>query len=121
MEEADGVIHADDGQVFLKPVKQGAAAEKQRSQQQNSQIDRIVAQGHVVFTQPGRNGEGAKLVYTADDGHYVLTGTPDALPRLWDSTHGTTTGAALLFNSQDDSVEVSGGKSSVVTETRAPR
>lgn len=129
MEQADGVIHADDGRVFLKPErteKSGAEAEKQPeqkqgSQKQNSQIQRMVAQGHVVFTQPGRKGEGEKLVYTADDGRYVLTGTPELLPRLWDSTHGTTTGVALLFNTQDDSVEVSGGKSSAVTETRAPR
>lgn len=116
MEQADGVIHADDGRVFLKPAKAGAEAEKQ-----GSQIERMVAQGHVVFTQPGRKGEGEKLVYTADDGRYVLTGTPETLPRLQDSTHGTTTGVALLFNTQDDSVEVSGGKSSAVTETRAPR
>lgn len=116
MEQADGVIHADDGQVFLRPAKGAGVAEKQ-----GSQIERIVAQGHVVFTQPGRKGEGAKLVYTAADGHYVLTGTPDALPRLWDSAHGTTTGVALLFNTQDDSVEISGGKSSAVTDTRAPR
>lgn len=122
MEQADGVVHADDGQVFLKPeqtVKKSAAPEA--SARQSSQIERIVAQGHVVFTQTGRKAEGEKLVYTADDGRYVLTGTPDALPRLWDSTHGTTTGAALLFNTQDDSVEVSGGKSSAVTQTRAPR
>ena len=121
MQQAEGVVHADDGQVFLKPAQAGRMAANQNSQKQSSQIERIVAQGHVVFTQPGRKGEGAKLVYTADDGRYVLTGTPDAMPRLWDSERGTTTGAALLFNSQDDSVEVSGGKSSAVTETRAPR
>lgn len=122
LEQADGVVHADDGQVFLKPeqaAKKGGVQED--SARQTSQIERIVAQGHVVFTQPGRKGEGEKLVYTADDGRYVLTGAPDALPRLWDSMHGTTTGAALLFNTQDDSVEVSGGKSSAVTQTRAPR
>src|SRR5579872_777868 len=121
MEQTDGVVHADEGQVFLKPAKSERTAEVQNSDKQNSQIERIVAQGHVVFTQPGRKGEGEKLVYTADNGRYVLTGTPDALPRLWDSTHGTTTGVALLFNTQDDSVEVSGGKLGAVTETRAPR
>ena len=79
----------------------------------------MIATGHVVFTQPGRKGTGEKLVYTADDGKYLLTGTEAALPQMWDRVHGTTTGAALIFNSQDDSVEVSGGKSSAVTETRA--
>ena len=79
----------------------------------------MIATGHVVFTQPGRKGTGEKLVYTADDGKYLLTGTEAALPQMWDRVHGTTTGAALIFNSQDDSVEVSGGKSSAGTETRA--
>ena len=73
----------------------------------------------MVFTQPGRKGDGDKLVYTADEGKYVLTGTEARPPRMWDRVHGTTTGAALIFNSQDDNVVVSGGKSSAVTETRA--
>jgi hypothetical protein len=35
--------------------------------------------------------------------------------------HGTTTGEQLIFNSQDDSVLVVGGKSGAVTDTRAPK
>jgi len=31
------------------------------------------------FTQPGRKGNGEKLVYTANDGSYVLTGTEQRL------------------------------------------
>jgi lipopolysaccharide export system protein LptA len=127
MDQGGAAIHADDGLVFLKPAqagarKPGAPAEAAGgATQSSSQIDRLIATGHVVFTQPGRRGDGEKLVYTADDGQYVLTGTPEALPRLSDSVHGTTTGTALLFNSQDDSVEVGGGKSSAITNTRAPR
>lgn len=113
----DEAIHADDAVVTLKPG--GKAAEQEGKA--NSGIEKMVATGHVVITQPGRRGEGAKLVYTADDGKYVLTGTPEAPPRLVDRVHGTTTGTALIFNSQNDSVEVSGGKSSAVTQTRAPR
>jgi lipopolysaccharide export system protein LptA len=118
----DEAIHADDAAVILKP--QGKAASgvpEQRRRKRNSEIESVVATGHVVMTQPGRRGEGAKLVYTADEGKYVLTGTPEAKPRLWDQVHGTTTGDALIFNSQNDSVEVSGGKSSAVTKTSAPR
>jgi lipopolysaccharide export system protein LptA len=118
-EQENEAIHADDALVYLKPEEKGKAAGAHPAKQ-NSEIDRVVATGHVVFTQPGRKGEGAKLVYTADDGKYVLTGTPAAPPRLWDRAHGTTTGAALIFDSQNDSVEVSGGKSSAVTVTRAP-
>lgn len=143
MEQATEVIRCDHGLVFLKPAQAGAkkpggagpnapsgestagqGAKGQNAQGatgQNSQIDHVIATGHVVFTQPGRKAEGEKLVYTADDGHYVLTGTPQALPRMTDSVHGTTTGSALLFNSQDDSVVVSGGKSSAVTDTRTPK
>jgi lipopolysaccharide export system protein LptA len=123
MEQSNEVIHADDGLVYLKPSQTGGKkpAASQNPQGQNSQIDHLVATGHVVFTQPGRKGEGEKLVYTADDGRYVLTGTPQAPPHLWDSVHGTTTGTALLFNSQDGSVEVNGGQSSAVTDTRAPK
>jgi lipopolysaccharide export system protein LptA len=125
VEQGTETIRCDDGLVYLKPAqtgaKQAATANPRANSQGDSQIDRLVATGHVTITQPGRKGEGEKLVYTADDEKYLLTGTPEKLPRLWDSLHGTTTGVALLFNSRDDSVEVSGGKSSAVTDTRAPR
>jgi lipopolysaccharide export system protein LptA len=134
-EQGDEVVHADDAVLFLKPAPPGAKsgpgiakpleaaasspAGPNPAPKQSSQLDHMIATGHVVFTQPGRRGTGEKLIYTADDGKYVLTGTEAALPQMWDRVHGTTTGAALIFNSQDDSVEVSGGKSSAVTETRA--
>jgi lipopolysaccharide export system protein LptA len=136
-EQSDEVVHADDAVMFLKPApasaKSGTGTTKPvvaaaagpagagagAALKQSSQLDHMIATGHVVFTQTGRKGTGEKLVYTADDGKYVLTGTEVALPQMWDRVHGTTTGAALIFNSQDDSVEVSGGKSSAVTETRA--
>ncbi|MGB9030805.1 MAG: LptA/OstA family protein, partial [Acidobacteriaceae bacterium] len=124
-EQSDEIIHADDALLFLKPAPV-AGATKQASQQPPQaggagQLDHMIATGHVVFTQPGRKGNGEKLVYTASDGTYVLTGTEAAPPQIWDRVHGTTTGAALSFNSQDDSIVVSGGKSSAVTETRAKK
>jgi lipopolysaccharide export system protein LptA len=140
-EQGNEVIHADDALLFLKPAaagsrsggqsgqnppppannsstSQAAAGSAPNSNRQNSQLDHMIATGHVVFTQPGRKGTGEKLVYTADDGRYVLTGTESTPPQLWDRVHGTTTGVALTFNSQDSAVEVNGGKSSAVTETR---
>ncbi|MGB7135163.1 MAG: hypothetical protein WBD46_07735, partial [Acidobacteriaceae bacterium] len=66
-------------------------------------------------------GQGEKLVYTADDGHYVLTGTASAHPTMWDQVHGTTTGEELRFNSENDTVQVLGGKGSAVTNTTAPK
>ena len=143
VDEDDGVLHCDDALLFLKPAEPspksgtpgaakaagaaagsgpgGGAGEKTGAGKQNSQLDHLIATGHVLVTQPGRRGDGAKLVYTADDGKYVLTGTVAARPTLWDRLHGTTTGEELVFNSQDDTVQVIGGKVGAVTETRAPK
>jgi lipopolysaccharide export system protein LptA len=125
-EDPDGVIHSDQAQVFLTPKttssqSAGKQPPEKPGEQDRSQIDHIVAIGNVVMTQPGRKATGEKLVCTADDGKYVLTGAPGNLPHVYDQVKGTTTGARLIFNSQDDSVVVSGGQSSAVTETRTPK
>ena len=121
-EQPTGVLHADQAQVYLSQ----AGADKP------AQLDHMVATGHVVLTQPGRRGTGEKLVYTASDSRYVLTGVPAQPPRLVDAQKGTTTGAALIFKGADDSVEVSSngsdaprqGSSTVhtrtVTDTHTP-
>ena len=80
-EDPNGVIHADQAQVYLTPAAETARGSSQR-RPSTSQFDRIVATGHVVITQPGRSGIGEKLVYTADDGKYVLTGAPGNPPAL---------------------------------------
>lgn len=116
-EDPSGTIHADDAQVFLAPA---AKAGEHRPQKTQSQVERVVATGNVVFAQPGRKGTGDRLVYTTSDGRYVLTGSPAKPPRVEDVAKGVTSGAKLIFDSQDDSVVVSGGQSSAVTETRAP-
>lgn len=113
-EDANGVLHSDEARIFLTPAVKGA-------KNQQAELDHVIATGHVVFTQPGRRGRGQMLVYTADDGRYVLTGSPGNLPRMEDAVKGTTTGNTLIFNSQDDSVVVSGGQSSAVTETRTSK
>ncbi len=123
-EDPNGVIHADQAQVYLTPAQKpaaGSVSQPTQTQPTQTQLERIVATGHVVITQPGRRGSGEKLVYTADDGKYILTGAPGNPPRIADQSKGTTTGATLIFNSQDDSVVVSGGQSSAVTDTRVPR
>ncbi|HLH36475.1 MAG TPA: LptA/OstA family protein [Alloacidobacterium sp.] len=114
---SNGTIRADRAEFFLAQAQKKpttAAAPE-------SQIEKIVASGHVLLIQPGRKGEGEQLVYTSADGRYVLTGTPSDPPRVMDAVKGTITGAALIFNDQDDSVEVSGGQSAAVTKTRAPK
>ncbi|HET8636374.1 MAG TPA: LptA/OstA family protein [Acidobacteriaceae bacterium] len=127
--DAAGVIRADEAEVYLTAAKKGAPVPHSSKSglsgppsggKGQGPLERIVATGHVEVTQPGRRGIGEKLVYTAQDGKYVLTGAPGEPPRIVDEAKGTTSGTTLIFNSQNDSVEVSGGQSRAVTETRAP-
>lgn len=116
--DSAGTIRSDDAQIYLMPAAKTAAGQQAH---RTSELERIVASGRVVLTQSGRRGVGEKLVYTAADGRYVLTGAPGNPPRIEDAVKGTTTGSSLIFNSQNDSVVVSGGQSRAVTETRTPK
>src|SRR5271157_278293 len=80
-----------------------------------SQIDHIVAVGNVVVTEPNRRAVGDRLVYTAEDGRYFLTGNS---PSIFDAEHGTVWGDSLTFYSHDDRVLVESKRSSP-TITRA--
>jgi lipopolysaccharide export system protein LptA len=106
--------------LFLLPagtraVKDGATA------QAGAQVDRMVASGRVALSSQGRHGTGEQLVYTSENGEYVLTGTAAAPPRMTDPARGTVTGEALIFNSRDDSVSVEGGGRKTTTDTRTQR
>ena len=89
--------------------------------QQGSQLAKIVARGAVQLEQPGRKGTGEELTYTAEDGKFLLTGTAAVPPHLNDQVRGSVTGNALIFNDRDDSVIVKGGDSQAVTQTRVAR
>ena len=128
-QSADGTIHCDQAIAYLIPSASSSGpppstnGEMPSSTQANapgqSQIDRIVAVGHIVLDQPGRSATGDKLIYTAQDGNFTLTGAGPTQPRIVDQIHGTVTGASLIFNSRDDSVRVSGGQSRASTDTHA--
>ena len=80
------------------------------------QLDHMVAQDNVVVQQPKRRAEGQKLVYTAADDKFVLSGGP---PSIFDAEQGKITGVSLTFFRRDDRVLVEGGASNpVVTQTR---
>ena len=82
-------------------------------------LDHMTAQGDVTVQQPNRRAEGQKLVYTAADDKFVLTGGP---PSIFDAEQGKITGVSLTFFRRDDRVLVEGGAGSpVVTETRVAR
>jgi lipopolysaccharide export system protein LptA len=116
MRSTDGTVTADHVTVLLKSRE---AATASKAVAPPSQVDRIVAEGHVLIQQPNRRGTGEKLVYTANDGRFVMTGGP---PQIVDAQQGTVTGAALTFYSHDDKVLVEGGGSNrAVTTTRVSK
>jgi lipopolysaccharide export system protein LptA len=85
----------------------------------SGQLDRMVAQDDVVIQQPKRRAEGQKLVYTAAEDKFVLTGGP---PSIFDAEQGKITGVSLTFFRRDDRVLVEGGAGTpVVTQTRVAR
>ena len=76
-----------------------------------SRLDHMVAEGNVVIQQPGRKAEGQKLVYTASDDKFVLTG---GSPSIFDAEQGKITGVSLTFFRHDDRVLVEGQAGSPV-------
>ena len=115
--EADGAVTSSNAtELVLLPS--GNHAGKDGAE---AQVDTLTATGNVVVSSGARKGTGEKLVYTGDDGKFVLTGTASVPPRLTDPARGTVTGAALIFNSSDDSVSIEGGGRRTTAETLAPR
>lgn len=91
--QAPGEIRSDTQDVWLT------------KNEATSNVDRMIATGSVVMTEPGRNGRGDKLVYTAADQKAVLTGTN---ARLEDTEQGTTTGQELTYFVGGERVRVAG-------------
>ncbi len=80
------------------------------------QLDHMVADGAVSIIQRSRRAVGQKLLYTAGDEKFVLSGGP---PSIFDAERGKITGVSLTFFNRDDRVLVEGETSTpVVTQTR---
>jgi lipopolysaccharide export system protein LptA len=131
----DLTIASDQMDVFFEPSPQpsieGRAASPIQSRTSetplppqalsgsSSKLDKIVATGSIVITQPTRHATGEKLTYTAADDKFILTGGP---PSIFDAEHGKITGVSLTLLGHDDRVIVDGNSSSpAVTETRVVR
>ncbi len=123
---ATNTINAEQLDVYLKPADpdakgnptQPSAAPKKTvipGSDGPSQIDHMVAVGKVVVTGPNRRAVGDRLVYTADNEKYLLTGKS---PSIFDAEHGTVWGDSLTFYNRDDRVLVESKRSSP-TITRA--
>jgi lipopolysaccharide export system protein LptA len=119
---ATNTVNAKLVDVYLKPAdpdaKTSPSAQKKSiipGSEGPSQIDHMVAVGKVVVTGPNRRAVGDRLVYTADDGKYFLTGKS---PSIFDAERGTVWGDSLTFYSRDDRVLVESKRSSP-TITRA--
>ncbi|HEV2112547.1 MAG TPA: LptA/OstA family protein, partial [Terriglobales bacterium] len=121
MSSDQGRLTANELDIYLKPAQpQRQPAQQSRTQTAApSQIDHAIANGKVLLVQPGRRAIGERLVYTADDQKFVLTGTPQQLPEVDDLQRGTTRGDLLTFFRDEDKVLVQSA-SNVPAVTRTP-
>jgi lipopolysaccharide export system protein LptA len=127
VEDADGTMLAQQATAYLKAAaaKTDEAVKPEGSETSTGSaskasastgagvslgggVDRMVATGEIEIEQPGRKATGDRLVYTASDGMYVLTGDGKVLPKVVDALHGTSTGASLGFHASDEAVTILG-------------
>ncbi|MGA7295691.1 MAG: LPS export ABC transporter periplasmic protein LptC [Terriglobales bacterium] len=113
---SDVTMTAHEMTVFLRSRSESQAATLPGTP---GQVERIVAVGKVVVTQPARHATGDRLVYTAADDKFVLTG---GTPSIFDAERGKITGDSLTFYRHDDRVLVEGRETSpTVTRTQVAR
>ena len=106
---AGAVMNADTVQVLLLA----------RSGQGGSQLDRIVAEGDIRIEQGDRRATGERMIYTAQEQKFVLTGSKGHPPSIFDAEHGRISGDSLTFYTQGDKVLVGSGDSAKkLTPTR---
>ena len=111
LKSSNGTIRADHADVLLSPSTPSSGASRTANA---SQIQEIIAQGHVVLQQPSRKAVGNTMTYTAADEKYVLTG---GRPSIFDAERGLTTVDSLTFFSRNDTVLV-GSESPTRTVTQ---
>jgi lipopolysaccharide export system protein LptA len=115
-------INAQQIDIYLKPADSNSSATSSASAKSEipgsegpSKIDHMIAIGKVTATEPNRRAVGDRLVYTADDGKYYLTGKNAS---IFDAEHGQVWGDSLTFYSHDDRVLVE-SKAPAPTVTKA--
>lgn len=120
MSSINGTLKADHLDLYLTREESAKSAPSGLPRSQTpSQIDHAIAEGNVFLQQPSRTAQGEKLVYTAAESKYVLTGTSSHPPSLFDADRGTSQGDSVIFYSQDERVWVESSSSvRTVTQTR---
>ncbi|MGO8984793.1 MAG: LPS export ABC transporter periplasmic protein LptC [Terriglobales bacterium] len=115
---SDATMTSQRATVFLLPRSQSQAGTAAYPAMPG-QVDHIVAEEKVVITQPTRHATGDRLVYTAADDKFILTGGP---PSIFDAERGKITGDLLTFYRHDDRVLVEGKETApTVTRTQVAR
>ena len=118
LKSADSTLRADRAVVTLRAQNQQPPVPKAQDRKAPSQVQTIEATGNIRLQQPGRRAVGNRLVYTADEEKFVLTGTPASPPSIFDAEHGQVTGVSLTFFNRDDRVLVDSSNSMSITQTR---
>lgn len=92
--------------VYLKPARTDTkAASAAVPGLEAGDVDRLVAQGSVIMTEPGgRSGTSDRATYTTGDGVLLMEGNP----RLTDGEN-TITGETIRYYTQQNRSEVIGG------------
>jgi lipopolysaccharide export system protein LptA len=115
-----GTIRADKTEVYLQQPPEGQSSATAGggggtavdAGSLSGKIERMVASGAVAVDEPGLHATGARLMYTASNQDFLLTGEKGAPPKAVDRLGRSTTGAALRFHSCDarggESVEALG-------------
>jgi lipopolysaccharide export system protein LptA len=113
----DMTLTSSQMEVFFAPAIQ--AVDKRAPAGVPAKLEKIIASGSVVVTQPTRHATGDKLTYTSEDDRFILTGGP---PSIFDAERGKITGVSLTLFRRDDRVIVDGNSSlPAVTNTRVVR
>jgi len=105
--------------VAVSSATGGTPAAAHLSTETPAKVEKIIASGSVVVTEPTRRATGEKLTYTSADEKFFLIG---GSPSIFDAERGKVTGVSLTLYRRDDRVVVNGSSSlPAVTNTKVVR
>jgi lipopolysaccharide export system protein LptA len=125
---ADGKLTADRVDFFLANSRSISAANAPKHgsaavSAMPAGVQKFVASGDVRLLQPGRTATGNRLIYTAANRRFTLTGDTASPPEIADASQGTVTGQKLTFDAQRQAIMVTGApgrRTAAHTRVRTP-